>query len=468
MHHLKYKLNSQKSYLSKLFLILMISFNSILAQEIIFTFTNNTTNNCTASDLVTDGTYLYGTTFNGNFNSNGTLFKVKLDGTGFQNLYQFSSNIAKNPTNILLVGDTIFGTTLTGGNYDFGTIYRVKTDGSNFSVLHHFGSIPNDHGGSKSNLIYNNGILYGTSYFGGSNWDVFGSFKCGYIFKLNTNGSNYGFVHEFNFNNSYNPKSCIVLANNKLFGYCDGAGGSANNFPNKIYEFGISTNTYSCPVGSFTFNNIGNNGLTNYQNSIYCLGYVPGPNNVIIKKINIINSTNSNIFDFATTTLTLATIDNLVLHNNFLFGATNAGIFRVDTLGQNYSLISNYIINRKLIFSGNSAYGVSYNSTFPNGFIFKIDLLTVNLVENASNFSRNETHFFPNPTNDKLTILSKEFNIEKQMFLVYDVNGRIIHSETINKTRTEFNTQLIKEGIYFLMLKDENRILINQKLIIKH
>lgn len=465
MHHLIYKLNSQKSYLGKLFLILMVSFNSIIAQEIIFTFTSNLTNSCTTSELAFDGVYIYGVTNTGTFNSDGTLFKVKLDGSNFQNLYQFSSTTGQKPTKILLVGDTIFGLTTQGGNYNFGTIYKMKVDGTNFSVLHHFGSIPNDVGGGKSNIIYYNGVLYGSSYYGGSIWDVFGNFKCGYIYKLNSNGSNYSFVHEFDSNNSANPHECIVLTNNKLYGRYDI---TAGNLPNKIYFYNVLSNNYACPIGTFTFANTGIRGITANQTNVYCLGYVPGASSILIKKINAINSTQANVYDFVSTPTQLVIKDNLALNGQFLYGSCNSGISRIDTLGQNFSLISNYIINNKLIFLGNVAYGVSYNTTYPNGFIFKIDLLTVGLNKNASNVSKNEIEFFPNPTNDRLTILLKEFNGEKQMFLVYDVNGKIIHSETINKTRTEFNTQLIKEGIYFLILKDENRTLINQKLIIKH
>jgi len=464
---MKFLINAKilnKINFTKQLVLLLFCFNTAKAQEIIFTFTSNTTNSCTTSELASDGIYLYGVTKTGGLNPHGTLFKVKLDGTAFQNLYHFSSTTGSKPSKILLVGDTIFGITTEGGNHTFGTIYKIRNDGTNFTVLHHFGSLINDDGSTKSNLIYNNGVLFGASYFGGSNWDVFGSFKCGYIYKINTNGSNYSFVHEFDFNNSFNPKECLVSVNNNLYGACDGA---SSNLVNKFYSYNIISNNYNWPIGTFTFVSVGFRGITANQTNVYCLGYVPGSGGLMVNKFNAFSSVATNVFSFSLTTSQIIITDNLALNGKYLYGSCNAGISRLDTLGQNVTLISNYSINNKLLFDGNVAYGVSYNSLYPNGFIFKIDLLTVSIIEEAVSSDKNEIRLYPNPTINRVFVSFQNNDDRKLKLFILDVYGKTIYDHDFNNDEMEIQTNTLPDGVYFVIIKEGFEIKNSKKLVIK-
>src|SRR5262249_36087498 len=86
--------------------------------------------------------YLYGTTGGGGAPNLGTIFKVKPDGTGFSTLYSFSGSDGALPyaTPILDGSGYLYGTTRDGGASSLGNVYKIKTDGSGFATIHHFAS----------------------------------------------------------------------------------------------------------------------------------------------------------------------------------------------------------------------------------------------------------------------------------------------------------------------------------------
>ena len=88
---------------------------------------------------------LYGTSTSGGTNDAGALFKINVDGSGYQVLYGFyATNGGAEPCAGLVQGadGTLFGTTSRGGTNGYGTIFRVNPDGSAYATLHSFvGSI---------------------------------------------------------------------------------------------------------------------------------------------------------------------------------------------------------------------------------------------------------------------------------------------------------------------------------------
>jgi uncharacterized repeat protein (TIGR03803 family) len=132
--------------------------------------------------LITDGTYLYGLTTQGGTGATGcsygcgVIFKVKLDGTGFVKLFDFSGVFGKQPEGSLYFdGQYLYGTTITGG-IGAGVVFKIKPDGTNYYKLYDFvGSI---NGNQPTNTLISDGtFLYGTAYQGGAN-------SKGTIFKL--------------------------------------------------------------------------------------------------------------------------------------------------------------------------------------------------------------------------------------------------------------------------------------------
>jgi len=145
------------------------------------------------SSLFFDGTFLFGMTYQGGANTNascingcGVIFKIKPDGTGYVKLLDF----AGYPTNgqfpngaLISDGTFLYGTTNSGGQtFNKGVVFKIKPDGTGYSEL------------LNTNVYKPNGTLYfdGTSLFGTS-W--IGNY--GDIFKVNTNGTGYSQLYNF-------------------------------------------------------------------------------------------------------------------------------------------------------------------------------------------------------------------------------------------------------------------------------
>ena len=89
------------------------------------------------SGLALSGSTLFGTTANGGSSGNGTVFAINTDGSGFTNLYSFTTTFGginsdgANPKASLLLRDgTLYGTTPKGGISGFGTVFAVSTNGT--------------------------------------------------------------------------------------------------------------------------------------------------------------------------------------------------------------------------------------------------------------------------------------------------------------------------------------------------
>jgi uncharacterized repeat protein (TIGR03803 family) len=176
--------------------------------------------------LVLSGNTLYGTTTSGGGSTNGTVFALNTDGTGFKLLYSFTGrDDGSYPMAGLAVSsNTLYGTTVGGpGN---GTVYKLNTDGSGFTTLYRFSAT--DMNGSNSDgsypqagLIVSGNILYGTAANGGA-------CSNGTVFQLKSDGSSFATLHTFtafatndargtNIDGA-NPKAPLVLLSNALYG----------------------------------------------------------------------------------------------------------------------------------------------------------------------------------------------------------------------------------------------------------
>src|SRR5205814_255478 len=87
----------------------------------------------------------------------------------------------------------LYGTTFFGGINDGGTIFKINTNGSGYLVLFKFSGLAGDAINPDAALIQgSDSALYGTTSSGGTN-------NVGTIFKLSTNGSpsSYAVLHTF-------------------------------------------------------------------------------------------------------------------------------------------------------------------------------------------------------------------------------------------------------------------------------
>jgi uncharacterized repeat protein (TIGR03803 family) len=285
----------------------------------------------------------------------GTTYRVAVDGFGaqagsltlnwapfndpavtFTTLHHFTNGIndgSSPEAGLILSGNTLYGTTVSGGS-GAGAVFRINTDGTGYTNLHNF----NGSGGANpyAELVLSGSTLYGTTYSGGSGYGI--------VFAVGTNGTGFTNLHSFpptsgtSATNAEgaNPIAGLVLAGNTLYGTARYGGASGNGT-----VFALKTD------GS---------GFTNLHN----FTATSGP-----------SSTNS---DGNVPSATLA------LSGGRLYGTANSGgssgygtIFALSTNGTGFTVLHSFnwtdggAYPHALTISGNTLYGTA-NSGGPLGY----------------------------------------------------------------------------------------------------
>jgi len=193
-----------------------------------------------SAGVILSGGTLYGTTYGGGCCGSdlGVVFAVNTDGTGFTDLYTFTTD-HEMKSELTLSGNTLYGTTtgggiyLNGGGSGFGTVFNVNTDGTGFTPLHQFTPVTAPHytnsdGVQPAGVILSGNTLYGTALYGGNSGN-------GTIFKVNTDGTGFMSLYRFTSSNTNSsgvwtnsdgayPQTVVIVSGNTLYGTCDSGG----------------------------------------------------------------------------------------------------------------------------------------------------------------------------------------------------------------------------------------------------
>ncbi|HEY1718450.1 MAG TPA: choice-of-anchor tandem repeat GloVer-containing protein [Verrucomicrobiae bacterium] len=210
--------------------------------------------------LAASGSKLYGSASEGGTNGTGMIFSMNTDGSGFTNLYSFSSAATTDgrapDARLLVSGNTLYGVCAGGGVNGHGTVFRVNTDGSSFTNLHSFSSFGTGGGGElefgegpnsdgafpEATLTLSGTNLYGVANDGGANGN-------GTIFRVSTDGSSFGVIYTFSgspngITNSDggNPYGNLVLSGTTLYGTTLSGGTMGNG---TIYNISIINSNFT-------------------------------------------------------------------------------------------------------------------------------------------------------------------------------------------------------------------------------
>jgi uncharacterized repeat protein (TIGR03803 family) len=233
--------------------------------------------------LVLSSNILYGTTAQGGSAPNGgkgTVFAINTDGSGFTNLFSFpaingfgiNNNGAYPEASLVLSSNTLYGTAQGGGTNGSGTIFAINTDGSSFTNLHNFNG--NDGMNPQASLALSCNMLYGTTFYGGSNSD-------GTLFAVNNDGAGFTNLYVFNGSDGAHPRANLFLSGSNLYGTAQSGGGVGANGT----VFTINTNG-SDFTNLYLFLNSNNKeggqpygGVLLYNNSLYGTTYQNGYGN---------------------------------------------------------------------------------------------------------------------------------------------------------------------------------------------
>ena len=209
--------------------------------------------------LYYDGNFLYGMTYDGGIYQDGTIFKLKPDGTGYIKLKDFNqSTDGLLPYGSLISDGTyLYGTTAQGGTYNYGIVFKIKPDGSDFIKLMDFAD--NSTGEYPIGTLVSDGSsLYGMTMLGGT----IGGY--GSVFKIMPDGS--GFSKLLDIDGTYNgsePYGSLIVDSTFLYGMVTG-GGTYND--GVIFKLGINPitgiNELNCKLNMAVYPNPATNNLT--------------------------------------------------------------------------------------------------------------------------------------------------------------------------------------------------------------
>ncbi|MGP8215441.1 MAG: choice-of-anchor tandem repeat GloVer-containing protein [Bacteroidia bacterium] len=249
----------------------------------------------------------------------------------FTVLYNFSDSATGEVpvSSLIFSGGKFYGMTGEGGTYYIGTVFSIDTNGSNYRDIHDFNDT--DGGYPQGSLTLSNGVLYGMTSQGGTH-------KAGVVFSMDTNGNNYTVLLNFDTLNGASP-----------YGY----GGGPLILDNVLYgTTGVGGKYDSGCIFSIHTDGSGYRKLFDFNSST---GFYPSGLIYISGKF------------FGTT-------DGATIHHNGV-------VFSIDTNGSGYKALFSFDSSKQgfapqgnLTFSGNKFYGVmSQGGDSNDGTVFSID-----------------------------------------------------------------------------------------------
>ncbi|MEP7169577.1 MAG: choice-of-anchor tandem repeat GloVer-containing protein, partial [Bacteroidota bacterium] len=215
--------------------------NNTFTKLLDFNFSNGTTP--IGSLIQAINGMLYGVTLEGGLYDLGVIFSFNLSNNTYTDIFDFDGPLGNNPMGGLIqlsTNNKLYGMTDGGGNGGHGVLYSFDITNSTYTVEINFNGTNGD-GSSGRLLEATNGLLYGTTYYGGINGD-------GNLISFDP--QNGMFTNLFNFNgiNGFEPNSNLIQASDgKLYGTTQEGGvngdgvifrfNPTNNSYNKIFDF---------------------------------------------------------------------------------------------------------------------------------------------------------------------------------------------------------------------------------------
>ena len=306
----------------------------------------------------------------------GSVYGMDADGSNPEMWVDFT--YARGPYwgSLIEVDGKLWGTTRHGGTHNMGTIYAINTDGTEFTKIHDFNEVNGR--APYSGLTLANGKLWGMTYHGGANDD-------GAIYYIETDGSGYTKVHDFKGSDPANGNKSagkLILSNNKLWGMA--WSGGVNNY-GIIFTIELDGTGFRI-VHSFDKTNgrqpYGNN-LAEYNGTLFGMTTYGGTNDKgTIFTINNDGTGFSKVHDFDGSNGENP-YGSLVVSNGKLWGVTSSGgtsnrglIFNMDTSGTGFNVVLNLAREPygDLYEYGGKLYGTTMEGgTSGRGTVYRID-----------------------------------------------------------------------------------------------
>lgn len=185
----------------------------------------------TLAGVVSRGSKLYGTTYEGGAFDKGTVFEATSNLFSVGILHSFSTSEGTTPYSEPTAGvgngaGFLFGTTFSGGLGGSGTIYKLNLQTGELTVLHHFAGAA---GSPRGPLVQIGDVLYGSA----------GSYPTeSTVFRIGINGTGFSTVRALSSAEGYLPGAMTLGSDGFLYGTATYGGDLDCDLPNQPYGCG--------------------------------------------------------------------------------------------------------------------------------------------------------------------------------------------------------------------------------------
>lgn len=331
------------------------------------------------------GGYLYGITSRGGDSNVGVIYKLDTDGNNFSLMHEFSGGTdGEIPWgDIFIDGSYLYGTALNGGSYSKGVVYRINLDGSGYNLLHAFEGGDSDGSFPYGGIYVESGYVYGTTNDGGDN-------NKGAVFKMATGGANYELIHEFGYG-AYGraPQYTTMASDDSAFYGVTYDGGHVN--AGLVYKVDKDDSDFSVLHEFLAGGDDGSDprGIAYYDGYLYGLTYKGGDSDIgTLYKIGVDGNNFTLLHEFAGTGDGAHGRGSVIISDGYIYGMNVSGnsyhgvVFKVGVDGSNYTRLHGFNGGASdgdwpqagLILSDGYLYGTTYSGGDSDlGVVFKID-----------------------------------------------------------------------------------------------
>ncbi|WP_317897451.1 T9SS type A sorting domain-containing protein [Aurantibacillus circumpalustris] len=371
--------------------------------------------------LVSDGTYMYGMTTNGgSLNSAGIVFKIKPDGSSYTKILTFDYTNGNSPLGSLICDGTyLYGMTSFGGANGKGVIFKIKTDGTGYTKLLDFNGT-NGSSPQYSSLISDGTYLYGMTQEGGLN-------DYGVIFKIKFDGTGYAVLFDFNGANGKKPQGSLISDGTYLYGMTYEGGSTDKGVIFKIKSDGtgytklLDFNGFNEPYGGSPYGSLIAEGSYLYGMTSFGGSDVFG----LVFKIKLDGTGYTKLLDFSSTTVGKMPFGSFISDGTYLYGLTNWG-----------------------------------SPDGGNGTVFKLDILCSNTSTTNINegIEDKDLRIYPSPTNEFLSVEFESTNTNIEL-KICNVLGKEIMNEKLKTEngKAAVDVSSLQDGVYFIKVGEKIR-----------
>jgi uncharacterized repeat protein (TIGR03803 family) len=416
--------------------------------------------------LLRIGNYFYGMACGDNLINHGAIYRIETDGSNYLKLHDFDSINGRNALNCTLISDGtyLYGVTPLGGTSDQGTIFKMKLDGTAFTKLYDFdGSI--NGGVPEGALVFDGGFLYGLTLGDGI-------VNTGTIFKIKPDGTSYTKLHDFNVvANGVHPTGSLILEGSFFYGMTNSGG--INN-AGTIFKIMLDGTGYTklfdfddLITGGHPGANLVADGTFLYGVTSY--GGVTGVDGTLFK-IKYDGTGYIKLLDFDNILKGRTPLCNLIIDGGFLYGLTVAGgladygtVFKIKSDGSSFTKLLDFdgILKGRtpsycsLIMEFGFLYGVAGGGgTSDLGTIFKLSPFgALGISQNATQ-EKNILNLYPNPSTGIFNLTTTSVG----QLSVYNALGKMVLLKEIKQLNSNGETIDLSgqaNGMYLLQLTTE-------------